>query len=303
MHLQHPTSATSTAIMGYTPPSPTLTNPDMILPYAGPSYDSDEASSPSHTLGPLSPQEIWDNSRPGDRQYAIAPPSGRMSTPTTPIIYGNGTMLSDIGEVTEAETTPRKMPGPAERRALKQAHVISRVSSTQSLQSPKKWAKVGAHERRGSMESNSTITSEAHGQVILHDFDDTVSVDDSCFQGDDEESVVGAYSYGNDVSYAKVPAWNVGNDTAAEEDPNSSAALSRRAEQILLNAKKRLNASSSDTNSSHYLTTNIEHGREPFPRSNLLISYTLSTDLVHSQQQSLVEDFTLNTQHGSSFTT
>lgn len=103
-----------------------------------------------------------------------------------------------------------------------------------------KRAKTGTHQRSVSIESTSTVTSEGHAAEIFKDFDDGISVDDSNFQGDDEESV--ADSYSQEVIEQETQRLSM-RDSMIEggEDRNSSAALSRRAEQILLNAKKRLN--------------------------------------------------------------
>jgi hypothetical protein len=177
-------------------------------------------------------------------QFSIGPHAMGPLTPTTPIIYGNGTMLSDIGEVTEAESTPgRKLPGPAERRMRKQAmNTPLRSSPTIGYDAMLKRAKSGTHERKISMESTSTVRSEGPSAELFKDFDDGVSVDDSVFQGDDEESVADSYSEEVIASETQRLARKESN-IGREEDRNSSAALSRRAEQILLNAKKRLNVS------------------------------------------------------------
>ncbi|KAL3428051.1 hypothetical protein PVAG01_01560 [Phlyctema vagabunda] len=232
---------TSTAAMGFPslPASPTLTNPDMILPYgeydSAPSPPQDQYQS-SDLPGP------WNDTRTTEMQFSIGPPrmAGPM-TPTTPIIYGNGTMLSDIGEVTEAESTPRRLPAPSERRALKGIGGPLRVSPSIGHSALLKRTKIGTHERKTSVESTSTVTSE--GQVAEHvfaDFDDGLSVDDSVFQGDDEQSV--ADSYTEEVIAAETERLAKREDShEQEDDKNSSAALSRRAEAILLNAKKRLN--------------------------------------------------------------
>jgi len=163
-------------------------------------------------------------------------------TPTTPIIYGNGTMLSDIGEVTEAESTPgRKLPGPAERRLRKQAlNTPLRSSPTIGYDAMLKRVKSGTHERKVSMESTSTITSEGHAAELFKDFDDGASVEESVCQADDEESVADSYSEEVIASETQRLARKE-TIVGREEDRNSSSALSRRAEQILLNAKKRLN--------------------------------------------------------------
>ena len=152
-------------------------------------------------------------------------------------------MLSDIGEVTEAESTPgRKLPGPAERRMLKQAQANTplRSSPTIGYNAMIKRTKMGTHERKVSAESTSTVTSEGQAAELFKDFDDGVSIDDSNFQGDDEESV--ADSYTQEVIASETQRLSKRESSiAGDEDQNSSAALSRRAEQILLNAKKRLN--------------------------------------------------------------
>lgn len=197
-------------------PSPTLTNPDMILPdSAGLDFD-----------------------------FSIGPSTAA----STPIIYGHGTMLSDIGEVTEAESTPRRLPIPAERRALKGIGGPLRAGPSTGHSALLKRNKIGTHQRHASIESTSTITSE--GQAAEHlfaDFDDNVSVDDSVFQGDDEESVAAssvADSYIEEVIASETRRLaRTESDLESNDDSSSSAALSRRAEQILLNAKMRLNVS------------------------------------------------------------
>lgn len=150
-------------------------------------------------------------------------------------------MLSDIGEVTEAESTPgRKLPGPAERRLLKQAQGPLRSNSSTGHHHGTKRFRPGSHGRHVSLESASTVTEEPQSAELFKDFDDSVSVDDSNFQGDDEGSV--ADSYSEEVVAMEIQRLSKLEDSLSrDDDPNSSAALSRRAEQILLNAKKRLN--------------------------------------------------------------
>jgi hypothetical protein len=238
MHVQ---TATTTMAQPNLPASPTLTNPDMILPY---SEEFDKG------YGMPSPGDDWNGDVGFNMPFSIGTAShmGPSGGPlTTPIIYGNGTMLSDIGEVTEAESTPgRKLPGPAERRMLKQSQIGSaRGSFTSAHSALVKRTKGILHERKSSMESNSTVTSGTQAAELFKDFDDGVSVDDSCFQGDDEESVADSHSEQVIASETKRLAQrdSVIEAEGREEDPNSSAALSRRAEQILSNAKKRLNVS------------------------------------------------------------
>ncbi|KAJ4295673.1 hypothetical protein N0V88_004375 [Collariella sp. IMI 366227] len=203
------------------PASPTLTNPDMILP----DYDRSDSPDPDLGLAHNHPQlMMWNNAHVATsaadiHQMFVAtgmignsgPPrayggSSAPVTPTTPIIYGNGTMLSDIGEVTEVE----KLEG---------AGGVKR-------------------ERRASLESVSTVTT-VDNPALFADFDDAVSVGDSVFQGDDEESMASSYVPGTE---AVEPA-RLGVARAENLDrlsTYSTTSLSRRAEEILANAKKRL---------------------------------------------------------------
>lgn len=214
------------------PASPTLTNPDMILP----DYD-DSTVSPDRSQSPLM---MWRNTHAAEMGFNL-PPAAFIAgpiTPTTPIIYGNGTMLSDIGEVTEVESTC----GPSRSRSGSTRSEIAMVTSTalpyEAIKQRIKQSRM-AHQRQISVDSNSTVT--AHDQAGLFvDFDDTVSIDDSNFQGDDEDSVADSYIDDGAVQETISPAKEL------SFDPNEarySTPLSRRAEQILANAKRRLTVS------------------------------------------------------------
>ncbi|KAH8808232.1 hypothetical protein F5884DRAFT_361141 [Xylogone sp. PMI_703] len=233
MHIQTINTATTMAYPSL-PASPTLTNPDMILPYEG--YDSPPDSPPQLSLD--SNSNAWNGGMGGDMSYSLG--TGQMGsvTPITPIIYGNGTMLSDIGEVTETESTISRLPKPAERRAMRAQVSHLRDSTGPTAKGIAKRQRPKEHERKMSMESTSTITS-APNQEMFGDFDDGVSVDDSVFQGDDEESVADSYSEQIVASETERLANNA--LKGRDDDGETSVALSRRAEQILLNAKRRLN--------------------------------------------------------------
>ncbi|KAK6213952.1 hypothetical protein QIS74_09954 [Colletotrichum tabaci] len=221
------------------PASPTLTNPDMILP------DYDRSPSPDRSHSPLT---MWKNAHTVDMNMQFQfPPSAYVAgpiTPTTPIIYGNGTMLSDIGEVTEAESTPGRASRPTSiiwsRPNNRGADEPRYPSPTKALESLKQRAARATRERRSSNDSTSTITTTQDQNALFAEFDDTVSVDDSNFQGDDEESV--AESYAEDVSVHQAQAISQPIRVSSLDDPNrySTALISRRAEQILANAKRRL---------------------------------------------------------------
>ena len=241
------TMATYSSLPGL-PASPTLTNPDMILPYG--EYDS-TPSPPQDAMHLETLDGGWKGPIPDDMSFSIGPP-GHMQlgtgpmTPITPIIYGNGTMLSDIGEVTEAESTPGRNPKTTYSRVNGRDSPV-RSSPTMGYDTVKKRSRVGNHHRSVSVESNSTVTTEGQAVDMFKDFDDGISVDDSNFQGDDEESIMDD-GYENELEVAQAEAVQTRVIRRKESrlintDDISSAALSRRAEMILANAKKRLDVS------------------------------------------------------------
>ncbi|KAJ4327068.1 hypothetical protein N0V84_002455 [Fusarium piperis] len=218
---------------GPVPGSPTLTNPDMILP----DYDCDESLDDRSQ----SPILMWNNGRTNDMRYHLPPSqnpfvAGPMMTPSTPIIYGNGTMLSDIGEVTEVES----VVGKGQRRPsshLSDDDPTMRSLPTMGMSRIKTRSQIMSRERRSSLESNSTVTSQGHGAPFA-DFDDSVSVDDINFQGDDEESMASSYVEGTPAQEPR--ATRVPRTQEVGEERYSTSSLSDRAEQILANAKQRL---------------------------------------------------------------
>lgn len=223
------------------PASPTLTNPDMILP----DYDDSESLDDDHH--PLSPPSMWQHDAQGAANdfgsfsqvgYGSAPLG-----PTTPIIYGNGTMLSDIGEVTEVESTvgTQSRQGMSRLSAMGGDDTPLRSSPTGGRRLLKKRSvQHAARERRLSSDSTSTIDGNDRAAATFDDFDDAVSVDDSNFQGDDEESM--ASSYVDDVAALspRLAARASAQGLNLNEDRFSTSSISKRAEQILANAKRRL---------------------------------------------------------------
>ncbi|OAA65463.1 hypothetical protein SPI_02250 [Niveomyces insectorum RCEF 264] len=315
------------------PASPTLTNPDMILPdydlSSSPSLDDEDRQARSQ-----SPLMMWKNTHAAasgtDLQQLFSGVQNHHTfpsvpiTPTTPIIYGNGTMLSDIGEVTEVESTPgRPSPGSIRRRNAGSTdgggapggafaasssgsrtpsptpiphnlrhpfHYGHKLNSREAiLDAPRRSSPtIGVEEggssggggsgvgvkqrarqqqqqqqqtsqdriRRDSIDSNSTITTQDQANLFA-DFDDAVSVGDSVFQGDDEESVAESYveepyvarevpitSTAASSALLTVPEFGGGSGSGNTSDEGerrlSAATLSLRAEHILANAKRRL---------------------------------------------------------------
>ncbi|KHO00115.1 uncharacterized protein MAM_02038 [Metarhizium album ARSEF 1941] len=248
--------------------SPTLTNPDMILPdYDEPEHvdgRSHPLSGPWHNAHP--PRDLDGFSQPG---YVPGP-----LAPTTPIIYGNGTMLSDIGEVTEVESTAGHPPSRNSSGFSGTPGTGSgtpvRSSPTIGERSPKKKPHAAKRERRLSSESTSTIQTIDDGPLAaFRDFDDSVSVDDSNFQGDDEESLASEYVDETSVHPPSAAVMLPGH--GLNEHRLSSNSISKRAEQILANAKHRLLTMEGNLNSARtfsYSTLSECSTPSPGPRPN-----------------------------------
>ncbi|KAK4127191.1 hypothetical protein N657DRAFT_669105 [Parathielavia appendiculata] len=270
--------------LGPLPASPTLTNPDMILP------DYERSDSPDPDLDRA--DMMWKNAHmsasssnmhhmfvatglAGPGPYGAAGPI----TPTTPIIYGNGTMLSDIGEVTEVESTIGGPTAARTKAAIRRPASPKRGSGSEAaLRSSPTMGAAGMmkkksmqslktkREHRSSIESNSTITTD-HAAVFA-DFDDSVSVGDSVFQGDDEESMASSYVEGTAaVEPARLGVAKVENIDRLSTYSTSS--LSRRAEEILANAKRRLTTMEGNLtrarSSLHYTSSHESDGSTPSP--------------------------------------
>ncbi|KAH7039689.1 uncharacterized protein B0I36DRAFT_309099 [Microdochium trichocladiopsis] len=257
-----PTQAAGAVAHVAQPASPTLTNPDMILP----DYYDDSASSPERSQSPVA---IWQGTH--DLSFQLPPQafSAGPISPTTPIIYGNGTMLSDIGEVTEVESVCGK-PEYRPYTQQKNAPAVGATALSQHLGRKKETR--AARQRRASMDSNSTITGGDEKQMHFNDFDDSVSVGGSSFQGDDEESVAESY---NDEPRGHQRALLL--QESSNMDERYSTALSRRAEQILANAKRRLttmegNLHRARSSLSSPTLSSVDSDRTPSPKFNRAVT-------------------------------
>ncbi|KAI5466197.1 hypothetical protein BGZ63DRAFT_400598 [Mariannaea sp. PMI_226] len=223
-----PTSLSYRPIAG----SPTLTNPDMILP------DYDRADSPSDERS-QSPVMLWTNPQIGEMQFHLPPPQTNYMAGTTPIIYGNGTMLSDIGEVTEVESVIGRGPRrPSSHMSVQSEEDALRSSIKMGMPRVRNKTLLIPRGRRASLESNSTIATQGQNGEFV-DFDGGVDADDLDFQGDDEESMASSYVEGTPAHEPAARRRPI-RPPPPPEDRFSTTSLSDRAEQILANAKKRL---------------------------------------------------------------
>jgi hypothetical protein len=260
------------------PASPTLSNPDLILPRYnfGGGDDSDFALRdwkptlmPAQLQLQLQLQEFQldaDSTTPTSTTTVTGPPdpfagfsSGRAPSSSSPppngILYGQGTMLSDIGEVTEVEScagagdrhrrpdgavldSPNgaQTPGRSSLEDDASAHASStRAIPTMAAMRNRARAAVLRRQRSGSVESTSTAATLTDENRMHFDLvEDMLSnADSSNFQGDDEGSAADSYI---EALRSSLRSPNREQDA----DRYSTATLSARAEAILANAKKRL---------------------------------------------------------------
>ncbi|PTB46625.1 uncharacterized protein TrAFT101_003926 [Trichoderma asperellum] len=247
------------------PASPTLTNPDMILP----DYDEPDTYRGRSQTGP----SLWNSGHHIEDGFQFTQDFYANPNPlTTPIIYGNGTMLSDIGEVTEVESVVGPIPS---RNASKRSNHSSgdegpfRASLTagkrfiqqRHQQQQQQRQQQNDRERRMSTDSTSTIGANDGGAFI--DFDDSASVGgDSIFQGDDEESMASEYVEGTAASH-HLRAYD---PTARRRLSDDGTSISKRAEQILANAKMRLTHMEDNLTRARTLSySSVSDGSTPSP--------------------------------------
>lgn len=234
-HGRHASSASNTMAYPPLPGSPTLTNPDMILP------DYDRADSPDD----LNPSQLtaWRTAHASPLDFHL-PHSNYSSTPvqpSTPIIYGNGTMLSDIGEVTEVESTVGRRTSSRYSIRSDDTHGPQPALSAMKPMLQGR-SQVAVRERRASVDSTSTITTQGHAAPFA-DFDDSASVDDFSCQGDDEESIASSWVDNPGAFNAQPVVKPQDQEQAHNPDRYSTTSISKRAEKILANAKRRLTVS------------------------------------------------------------
>ena len=201
---------TRTTMPSGLPPSPTLTNPDMILPYqSGPSNRWQQSSSSESS--PETPRQQFENisstsvneSRP-TRSDALEPkrrlkPAGQSLSP-----FRNG-VLSRPGGPTRARSVTDREKGSDGRIRFENSRLSYRPVGTSEK------VIVSAPTPKNDYSPNRVIIIE-----------------------DDEQSESNK-DYAPDNTY-KTPSILEEDD----ENPNSHMAMSKRAEEILANAKKRL---------------------------------------------------------------
>ncbi|KAF2813424.1 uncharacterized protein BDZ99DRAFT_438578 [Mytilinidion resinicola] len=206
-------------------PSPTLTNPDLILP---------EATTRSFSPGPYAQRPPSPSSLlyyPAQTVKLSALPARRGPNPRmmSPPVTARSS-VSTLPNIAEVEATPKQ------RSPRDQVLASSPTIRDSILGNMDNW---DAYKTRRLSNASSSVHSEDLENMKWPGFEGTfddsgvVLDEDEEHQGDAHKPAPGDEELDNDP-------WSDEQDEN-DDDPYSSAALSRRAEIILANAKKRLN--------------------------------------------------------------
>lgn len=230
------TQQTDTRFMNpRTPPSPTLTNPDMVLP-----------SALSRFPMPPSPARTIKKEEPPSPSYLVDPPNGSATHVRSP----SGTSMDLPAKREKRGLMSRKMMLLRSRTAstgiVKEVVLPSSPERDPAFRSSPTIVHMGSFapvERVASLSSTGTVTTDSEGEDIVarpqflarYEPDDASGTDDE-LEGSPTETRNG---YAASDFTSNLEAHRRQN----EEDEQHSAILSQRAEQILANAKKRLNVS------------------------------------------------------------
>jgi hypothetical protein len=274
-------------------PSPTLTNPDMVLPSAGSMHIPE---SPESLRGPPSISYLRDITN----QHAGARTSSDRSRPSPPKKEKRGLMSrklmllrSRTGSDNRQDTTGRqdntgRQDFPVRTDSLEDT---STIPSSPTIYSPDHLAPQSIG-KRGSI-SGSSLNSDDYGALPAF-LSRHRSREDTESEDTDTEKT-GGLRMGYSVSIAG--GSDVQRRTREEEEQNS-AMLSQRAEQILANAKKRLNLMEGNLRGARDLVT-------PLTAANLKRATSLGSSAAlqpaanYGNKRFLMDGYT-NTRPGSS---
>lgn len=247
---------------------PTLTDADMLLsnrdspsnpprPIQSSFLSSDTEPSPGSSNG-FASSHSNQHFKVGTAKAFLMPartkPAPPLSNPLRFAEYEHGAPLSDIGE---EEMTPKS------RRARSRTPSPTASSPTIAPQSVA-WSNRKPEKRLSEMSSSSSIS--VGSDLQWEGFDTRVAMSDRlradlAAAGDDRFDV-DAFGSKRDST------------TSNGDDENTTHALSKRAEQILANAKKRLTVGFILGNVTPYLICFSEYGRQPQQSSNVVVSNT-----------------------------
>lgn len=214
------------------PPSPTLTNPEMILPYV-----CDDTSSPPPR------QRISYMMQPAAMQNTE--PATALASATAVFRHRNSSFSQPFGRNRDGYRT-------IDKTAAKFAGPKDLIASSPTVHGSSSYWAHNVERRRS--DAQSSVGSDELNDLKWPRFDSSHEGEDAGSDLDaEEEERFGSFPQvaGSDDEEEEEEQWdNSHTDVTAEEDeedPYSSAALSRRADIILANAKKRLNVRWLDT--------------------------------------------------------
>lgn len=215
--------------------SPTLSDAGMILPAFDGGFDRSASPAPQAERPP-SPPALYSHANASQVRLSSAPHSRRRASQTkqtkSPSLSAQSSR-STLRNMTDSEA-------PANSWITRDDALASSptIQNTLSPHSQSTWN--GQDQRRLSTASSSMFSEDFENWP---GFDSHEGFEDSGVDLEDQEkrnNSMGDTHGGNDIGSERWPEErNSGSDE--DDDPNSSAALSRRAEIILANAKKRLN--------------------------------------------------------------
>ena len=267
-------------------PSPTLTNPDMILPDDADFWRASTPSPPLQAMRPPSPPTTTSGLTSSQPFVKLGrAPSGKRGTSArmTPPLDNYGTELSDIEEVETTPKSQRSREGPP-RDQDQITQIRQPVSLPSLLQTPRQGYVVLNGDDISVHSLQKSIGTTEPIPVSAFDADDD-DEDEDGQDGDGDRTPVGDHdgfqesAHSDDMEKAQSDLARIAyeqhqlqNGVIMEEneDQASSATLSTRAEKILANAKKRLDVSDHGMASRPKSTANDlseEHGRESQSRS------------------------------------
>jgi len=223
------------------PLSPTLTNPDMILP------DNYGFSPPGKYQVPQSDSD-YGSAQPAAHAPTVQGrrPNGIVPRPRSPSLLRLARPLSDIQEVETLQSTPKALP---------LQYPVDIMASSPTLRDRPELERVDVpEERRLSGDSVSSVHSDDLANMKWPGFDSAEGIDEeSVVLDEDEEEKFGSFPKvaGSDDSPDDEndnDQWLGPKDESELGSPKQSEdlfqdPLSRRADIILANAKKRLNVS------------------------------------------------------------
>jgi hypothetical protein len=214
-------------------PSPTLTNPEMILPFS----EHRQSSTPSPPFQrPPSPPRMHAalNSHPPEQPY-FAPPLRKKTPPPRNLWqYSDHEPADALSDIEEVESTPKSR----RPRSRSQSPVVASSAAVVFNQ----WQNNNQETRRYSGDSG--IGGNDDGGH-WEGFDTVEDLQEPALQADYQDGLSDTEDDRTSTGSTEFDERSFRNSFTLGEDELSSAALSKRAERILANAKKRLTVRSS----------------------------------------------------------